>query len=231
VAVTVAAGANDQSVADFVFGLLLMGLRGLAPSAASVQQRGWDRSVGTEAWRKTIAIVGLGRIGQGVARRARGFDMRVLAVTPRPDPALAATLGLSFASLEDALAQADIVSLNAPLTPATEGLINARTLALMKPGAYLVNTARGGLVDEAALAEAVRSGHLSGAAVDVLRVQGAGSPSPLIGVPGLIVTPHMASYSRESMGRVALAAASSVVAVLRGERPSVLVNPEVYASR
>lgn len=231
VAVTVAAGANDQSVADFAFGLLLMGARGIDQGARSVQQHGWERAVGIEAWGKTLVIVGLGRIGKAVARRARGFDMRVLAVTETRDPAFAAENGIEYADLEDALSQADFVSLNAPLTPETDNLMNERTLGLLKPGAFLVNTSRGGLIDEHALAAAVRRGHLAGAAVDVLRVQGANSPSPLIGVPGIIVTPHMATFSRESMERVALAAAKSIVAALRGERPSVLVNPEVYATR
>jgi phosphoglycerate dehydrogenase-like enzyme len=228
IAVTIAAGANDQSVADFTFGLLLMGARGIDIGARSVRAHGWERPAGTEVWGKTLAIVGLGRIGRGVAQRARGFGMRILAVTRQPDPAVAAEHGLTYASLDEALAQADVVSLHAPLTPATENLIDARALARMKRGAYLVNTSRGGLVDEDALAAAVRSGHLAGAAVDVLRVQGAGSPSPLIDVPGIVVTPHMATLSRESMERVALAVATSVIAALRGERPPGLVNPAIH---
>ena len=226
VAVTVAAGANDQSVADFAFGLLLAGTRGIVGAVESVRAHGWERCTGTEAWGKTLAVVGLGRIGRGVARRARGFDMRVLAVSRSRGDAFAAAHGIGYASLDDALAQADFVSLHAPLTPDTENLIDARALSRMKRGAYLVNTSRGGLVDETALAEAVRSGHLAGAAVDVLRVQGANSPSPLIGVPGILVTPHMATFSRESMERVALAVAASVVAALNGERPPGLVNPQ-----
>ncbi len=230
VAVTVAAGTNDASVADFTIGLLLMATRGLMAGAQSVAAHGWSRTAGTEAWRKTLAVVGLGRIGQGVVRRARGFDMRVLAVCrdPARQAAFGAEHGVEFVDLETALAQADFVSLHAPLTPDTENLIDAAALARMKRGAYLVNTSRGALVDEAALADAVRSGHLAGAAVDVLRVQGAGSSSPLIGVPGIIVTPHMATFSRESMNRVAMAVAASVVAALRGERPEGLVNPEVW---
>lgn len=231
VAVTVAAGANDQSVADFAFGLMLMGARRIDCGNRSVQQHGWERSVGIEVWGKTLVIIGLGRIGKAIARRARGFDMRVLAVTRTRDPLFAAACGIEYADLDYALSCADFVSLNAPLTSATENLIDARALASLKPGAFLVNTSRGGLVDEQALAAAVTNGHLAGAAVDVLRVQGANSPSPLIGIPGIIVTPHMATFSTESMERVSLAAANSIVTALRGERPSVLVNPEVYAGR
>ncbi|HTP98592.1 MAG TPA: phosphoglycerate dehydrogenase [Casimicrobiaceae bacterium] len=228
IAVTIAAGANDQSVADFTFALLLLAARGIITSEQSVQQGRWDRVTGTEAWSKTLAIVGLGRIGKGVAKRALGFDMRVLAVSRQEDREFAGAHGVTFVTLDDALRDADFVSLHVPLTADTENMIDARAIARMKRGAYLVNTSRGGLVDEHALADAVRSGHLAGAAVDVLRVQGASSPSPLIGVPGIIVTPHMATFSRESMDRVAMSVAKSVVAALRGERPPGLVNPEVY---
>ncbi len=225
IAVTIAAGTNHQSVADHAFGLLLTAARGLVTAVNSVQAHGWERPTGVDIWRKTLAVIGYGRIGQAIAQRARGFDMRVLVVTPRPGPQAE---GIEYVSLDQALAQADFVSLSAPLTPATENLINAATIAKMKPGAILVNTARGGLIDEAALAEAVRSGHLAGAAVDVLRQQGASSPSPLIGVPGILVTPHMGSLTRETMQRVGLSVATSVIAALRGERPAHVVNPEVY---
>ncbi len=231
IAVTIAAGTNDQSVADFTIGLLLMTARKMMDGAHSVEHHGWDRTVGTELWRKTLAVVGLGRIGQAVARRALGFDMRVLAVTRRPDDAVAASLGVQSVALETALREADFVSLHMPLTAQTENLINGAALASMKPGAYLVNTSRGGLVDETALVAAVRSGHLAGAAVDVLRVQGADSPSPLIGVPGIIVTPHMASFSREATERVAISVAASVIAALNGQRPPGLVNAEIFESR
>jgi phosphoglycerate dehydrogenase-like enzyme len=230
VAVTIAAGTNDQSVADFTLGLLLTAARGIVPAVASVQAKRWDRVIGTEVWNKTLAIVGLGRIGKAVAKRARGFDMRVIVVSRKKDEAFAREHGIAFVTLDEALATADFVSLHAPLTPETENLIDADCISKMKPGAFLINTSRGGLVDEEALASAVRGGHLAGAAVDVLRVQGANSPSPLVGVPGILVTPHMATFSRESMERVAMSAAKSIVAALRGERPSLLVNPEVYAT-
>ncbi len=228
VIVTVAAGTNDQSVADFAMGLLLEATRGIAIAADGVRNKGWDRVTGTEAWKKTLAIVGLGRIGKGMARRARGFDMEVLAVAPRRDEAFARENGVRYVDLDEALARADFVSLHAPLTPETQNLIDARALSRMKRGAYLINTSRGGLVDEQALADAVKSGHLAGAAVDVLRVQGAGSPSPLIGVPGIIVTPHMGTFTHEAIERVAMSVATSVVAALRGERPQHIVNPQAW---
>jgi len=228
IAVTIAAGANDQSVADFTIGLLLMAARGIGTAANAVAQGGWDRVIGTEVWKKTLAIVGLGRIGKAVAKRARGFDMRVLAVSGHSDPEYAGAHGIEYVTLDQALRDADFLSLHAPLNESTSNLINAAALAKMKRGAYLINTSRGGLVDEIALADAVRSAHLAGAAVDVLRKQGANSGSPLIGVPGIIVTPHMASLGREAIERVAMSAARSLVAVLRGERPPSVVNPEIY---
>jgi phosphoglycerate dehydrogenase-like enzyme len=230
VAVTVAAGCNDQSVADFAMGLLIMNARHLMDAALACGERKWVRFIGTEVWKKTLTIVGLGRIGKNLARRALGFDMRVLAVTePLPDDeAFARDHGIEIVDLESGLREADFVSLHTPLTPQTENLINERTIELMKEGAILLNTARGGLVDEAALAAAVRSGRLAGACVDVLRVPGEGSPSELIGVPNIIVTPHMATFAREAMARVAVSAATSVVTALQGKRPEFVVNPEIY---
>jgi phosphoglycerate dehydrogenase-like enzyme len=231
VVVTIAAGTNDQSVADFTIGLLLQATRGIAIAAQGVQQGGWDRVTGTEAWGKTLAIVGLGRIGKGVAKRARGFDMRVLAVSHDHDVAFAKQHDIEFVSFDEAIREADFITLHAPLTAETENLIDASALASMKRGGYLINTSRGGLVDEEALADAVRSGHLAGAAVDVLRIQGSRTPSPLIGVPGIIVTPHMATFTRESMDRVAMSVARSIVSVLQGHRPEGVVNPAVFDAR
>jgi phosphoglycerate dehydrogenase-like enzyme len=227
--VTIAAGTTDQSVADFTMGLLLQAARGIVDAAVATQQRRWERVIGTEVWCKTLAIVGLGRIGRAVVKRARGFDMRVLAVAPRPDREFAAAHGVEFVSLEEALRQADFLSLHAPLTPETQNLINERRLRLMKPGSYLINTSRGGLVDEDALAMAISEGRLAGAAVDVLREQGPHTCSPLIGLSRVIVTPHMASFAREAIERVALSVAQNIVAVLHGERPANVVNPAIYS--
>lgn len=229
VIVTIAAGTNNQSVADFTLGLLLQATRGIAIAAESVQQKGWERVTGTEVWGKKLAIIGMGRIGKGVAQRARGFDMDVLAVSPRRDDDFARMHGVRYVSFDEAIEQADFVSLNAPLTQETVGLIDARVLARMKRGAYVINTSRGGLVDEAALAEAVLSGHIAGAAVDVLQTQGAGSPSALIGVPGIIVTPHMATFTKEATQRVAMSVAHSIITALHGGAPEHIVNPAAWA--
>ena len=226
--VTLAVGTNHESVADFTFALLLSVARNVVAAVNATQQREWPRFPGTEVWGKTLTILGLGRVGKAVARRARGFDMRILAVTGTEDREFATRFGVEFVSLEEGLRAADFLSLHAPLSEATEGVINERALAMMKPGAYLINTARGSLVDEAALAEAVRTRRLAGAAVDVLRQEGPGSSSPLIGVPGILVTPHMATFAREASERVALAAVESVVQVLQGQRPAHVANPAIY---
>jgi phosphoglycerate dehydrogenase-like enzyme len=228
VIVTIAAGANAQSVADFSFGLLLEATREIGATALGVRQGTWKRVTGVEAWGKTLAIIGLGEIGRGVARRARGFDMKVLAVSRTRDESFAKHNGIRYVELDDALSQADFVSLHLPLTPTTQNLIDARALARMKRGAYLINTSRGALVDEAALADAVRGGHLAGAAVDVLRTQGTRDESPLIDVPGILVTPHMASLTREAGSRVAMSVARSVISALQGIAPEHVVNPAAW---
>ncbi|MET4576266.1 phosphoglycerate dehydrogenase [Ottowia thiooxydans] len=228
IVVATAAGTNDQSVADFTFALMLESMRGVSRASAGVNRGGWDRVTGTELWKKTIAVIGMGRIGRGVARRARGFDMEVLAVGRTPDRDFELAHGVHYCSLQEALAKADIVSLHVPLTSLTENLINRATLGQMKRGSYLVNTARGGLIDEEALVEAVANGQLAGAAVDVLREQGAGSQSRLIGVEGITVTPHMATFTHESIERVAMSVAESVITGLRGSMPKHVVNPAAW---
>lgn len=230
--VTIAAGTNEESVADFTLGLMLLASRRMLPSANSVQQHGWDRPTGSDVWGKTLALFGLGRIGKAVARRARGFDMRVLAVSEDRDEAFALENGVAFVDTVEALRRADIVSLHLPLTDATRKMANAEFFAAMRKDALFINTARGPLVDEHALAAAIRSGHLAGAAVDVLCEQGAGTASPLVGVPGIVVTPHQATLTRECTERVALSVARSVVSVLRGQAPEgVVVNADGLRAR
>lgn len=230
VVVTIAAGQNDQSVADFTMGLIVAVARHILDAANACSEHRWQRFTGTEVWNKTLTIVGLGRIGKGVAQRARGFDMNVLAVTEPGDEEFAARHGIRIVDRETGLREADFLSLHVPLLLSTRRMIDARAISMMKPGAILINAARGGLLDEQAVADAVKSGRLGGAAVDVLEVQGENSPSPLIGVPGIIVTPHMATYAREAQARVAASVAESVVTALQGGRPAHVVNPEVFGS-
>jgi D-3-phosphoglycerate dehydrogenase len=228
IAVLIVPGTNEQSVAELAFGFMLALARQLIHANDVVQQRRWDRIVGSDLWHKTLSIVGLGRIGKALARRAAGFEMRVLAVDVMHDEAFANQYGVEYVSLEQALREGDFISLHAPNLPETEKMINDSTIALMKPTAYLINTARGGLVDEEALARAVRERRLAGAALDVLRAEPPRQGSPVLEVPGIILSPHMAAFTNECIDRMCLLAAQNVVEVLKGARCRNTVNPEAY---
>ena len=226
--VVVAPGFTD-SVADYVFGLMLAVTRQVAQADRLVRQNRWNVLVSSNIAGKTLGIIGLGRIGKAVARRARGFDMPILAVDVVQDEAFAASHGVRYVTLDELLRQADIVSINAPLQGDTRHLINAAALAAMKPTAYLINTARGDLVDEAALAEALRGGRLAGAGLDVFHDEPL-QDSPLRGLENVVLSPHLAAYSREGLRETGILAARAVLAVLVGGRPDATqwVNPGSY---
>jgi D-3-phosphoglycerate dehydrogenase len=224
--VAVAPGFTD-SVADYVFGLLLAVTRQVAQADRVVRGGRWEVLVSTNIAGKTLGIIGLGRIGKAVARRARGFDMPILATDVVQDEAFAASHGVRYVTLEELLRQADIVSINAPLQGDTRHLIDAQALASMKPTAFLINTARGDLVDEAALAAALRAGRLAGAGLDVFHDEPL-QDSPLRGLDNVVLSPHLAAYSREGLRETGVLAARAVLAVLAGGRPDAAqwVNPE-----
>ena len=223
--VAVAPGFTD-SVADYVFGLLLAVARQVAQADRVVRGGRWEVLVSTNIAGKTLGIIGLGRIGKAVARRARGFDMPILATDVVQDEAFAAAHGVEYVTLEALLRRADIVSINAPLQGDTRHLIDAQALASMKPTAYLINTARGDLVDEAALAAALRAGRLAGAGLDVFHDEPL-QDSPLRGLDNVVLSPHLAAYSREGLRETGVLAARAVLAVLAGGRPDAAqwVNP------
>jgi D-3-phosphoglycerate dehydrogenase len=228
--------ANVQSVAELVLAQILALSRRLHACDAEVRAGRFDyryRGDFAEVAGKTLLVVGFGRIGQRVAAMARaGFGMRVLVHAPSHPPAGIAAAGCEGApDLDAALPQADHVTLHLPLTPATRGLFGAGRLAAMKRGATLVNTARGALVDAAALAAAVAGGHLRGAALDVFDPEPLPAGHPLTQVPGILLTPHVGGSTVEALRRTGLAVAAQVVAVLRGERPEHLANPAVWDRR
>src|SRR5580693_8678718 len=195
-------GGNAVSVAEHTFALLLALARGVAQANAAIHAGRWEKtSSGMELRGKTLGLVGLGRVGSEVARRARALEMKVLAYDPYVTPAAARELEVELISLEDLLKRSDVISLHTALSAATEKMINAAALAQMKKGARLVNCARGELIDEAALAEALRSGQLSGAAVDTFATEPPKN-SPLIGLPNLIATPHIAGSTAEAQEEV-----------------------------
>lgn len=226
VVVTNAPSVNADSVADFAFALLLALVRRVPEADRAVRAGAWPRLVGVELRGKYLGIVGFGRIGQRVAERARGFGLRVVAYDPQPDLAAAGELGVELVEFPRLLEEADFVSLHLPLLPETRHLLGEAQLRRMKSTSYLVNTARGGVVDEAALARALREGWIAGAACDVFEEEPPRT-SPLLDAPNLLLSPHMASHTREAIARASRVAAECVLAVLRGEVPPHVVNPEV----
>ncbi len=185
--------------------------------------------VGLEAVGAVLGLVGLGRIGGRVAEIARVLGMRVIAFDPFVSPERAATLGVELvASLEELLSTSEVVSLHCPAMPETYQLMNAARLAQMRPGSYLINVARGSLVDETALVEALQTGHLAGAGLDVFDPEPAVADNPLFSLPNTICTSHIGSYTTAGILRMQIIACQQVAAILRGERPTCLVNPAVW---
>ena len=234
VAVAYTPTANVTSVAEHT--LVLMGAlaKQLLPYDRATRTGGWairDRHRAVELSGKTLGLVGLGRIGREVARRARAaYDMTVVAYDPYVEPSVFEDLRVRrAASLDQVLQEGDVVSLHIPLTEATRHLIGAEQLAKMKPTAFLINTSRGPVVDEAALTEALRSGRIAGAALDVFHEEPPPAHHPLWELPNVVVTPHSAALTAEGAIRMATGAAQAIVDVLQGRRPEHLVNPQVYA--
>lgn len=226
--VLVASGFTE-SVADYTFGLMLAVARQVALADRIVRAGRWEVLVSTDIFGKTLGIVGLGRIGKAVARRARGFDMTVIASDVVQDEAFARQYRVTYLPLPELLQRADIVSLNAPLSRDTHQVIDEAALRLMKPTAYLINTARGGLVDEAALEAALREKRIAGAGLDVFHEEPL-RENPFRGLENVVLSPHLAAYSREGLRETGLQAARGVIDVLDGRRPdpASLVNPEIY---
>ncbi len=225
--VTNAPGVNTEAVADLVFGLTIALARDLVQADRTVREGRWSRVLGREVYHTTLGLIGLGQIGRAVARRAAGFQMRVLAVDPAVDEAAARALYVQLTSRETVLGDSDIVSVHVPLTSHTRHLIGEAELCRMKPTAYLINTARGDVVDEAALARALREGWIAGAACDVFEHEPP-IDSPLLGAPRLILTPHIGAHTWEAVTRGASVAVDNVLAVLNRQPTPNVVNPEVY---
>lgn len=227
VTVTRATSSNAVSVAEYVMGAMLDISRRYRELSRELHGGSWDRQagIGTELYAKTLGIIGLGDIGGRLAKRAVAFGMKVLAADPVIFESSFAVqeYGLSQVELETLLEQADFVSLHVPLLPGTRNLIGAAALARMKPTATLINTARGGLVDESALAAALRKKKIAGAVLDVRQQEPPGEGDPLRGLPNVLLTPHVAGVTRESNRRASLHVAADVLRVLKGEKPLSLV--------
>ncbi|PYU40013.1 MAG: D-glycerate dehydrogenase [Acidobacteria bacterium] len=231
VAATNTPGVLDETTADFAWTLLMAVARRLSEGEALARSGNWknwdlDQLVGTDVWGKTLGIVGFGRIGRAVARRASGFQMKVIYTDAvRPAEEVEKELKVEFREMNALLAESDFISVHVPLLPETRGLFDSPKFYRMKPTAFLINTSRGSVVDEAALVAALESGKIAGAGLDVYENE------PFIH-PGLkranvVLAPHIASASLETRTKMACIAAENVVALFTGKRPPNVLNPEV----
>ncbi len=222
--VTIAAGGNGPSVADHTLGLMLAVAKHMAAFTQRMRLGDWSYAVGSELYGKTVGIVGLGRVGRGVAHRLAGFDVTILATDIAPEAAAyAASHGIAMVALPELLRRADYVTLHAPLDAGTKGMMDGAAFSLMKPGAILINTARGGLVKEDALLAALQTGHLAGAGLDVFEAEKDPAhnqaAAALWALPNVVATPHTAAATHEGLARTNLIAAKTVAALLAGTVP------------
>jgi phosphoglycerate dehydrogenase-like enzyme len=217
----------DEAVADYTFALLLSLARRVHEGHAAMREGRWKIDWGNDVAGRTLGIIGCGRIGMAVARRASGFAMPLLAYNRTPKPE-AEKLGVKFVSLDELLAESDFISIHAALTPETRGMIGEAQFRMMKPSAFLINTARGALVDESALVKALFEERIAGAALDVFAAEPLPADSPLRATPHLLLSPHQASSSRQTGERVSKTAAKAIVDLLQGRRPENVLNPDVF---
>jgi glyoxylate reductase len=229
-------GVLTAGTADLAMALLLAIARRLGESSTDARQGRWKTWsptgwLGADLDGAILGIVGFGKIGQAVARRAQGFGMRLLYSDPSDYPELEAALGAQRVQLEQLLGESDFVSLHVPLTTETRRLINSQALHQMKPGAYLINTARGPVVETAALLEALQQGWIAGAALDVTDPEPLPAGHPLYSLPNCLITPHIGSATNNTRRRMAELAAENLLAGLSGKRLPYCANPQVYEAR
>lgn len=232
VMVTNTPGVLDETTADFAFALLMAAARRVVEADIFTRQgryKGWeiDLMLGTDVFGATLGIVGMGRIGRGVAHRAKGFNMRVLYYDPMPlTPEVERELGVTRADLGRLVAESDFISVHVPLTKDTLHLLSTPQFGQMKRSAILINTSRGPVVDEAALVEALKSGRIAGAALDVYEREPAVHPG-LIALANVVLAPHIASGTVRTRSEMSAMAARNMATAVRGGRPPNLLNPEV----
>lgn len=225
----------NESVAEHAWALMLALARRVVEADEVTRRgayKGWEPGIflGTNLVGKTLGIIGLGRIGRRVAKRAAGWDMRVMYTKRSRDEEAEKDLGIEFADMDKLLAESDFITLHVPLTDETHHMISKDTLAKMKKGAFLINTARGPVVDESDLVDAIKDGHVAGAALDVFENEPAINPE-LMGMEEVILTPHIASATWEARNKMGEQAVSSILKVLAGEKPENVVNEDVWESR
>jgi D-3-phosphoglycerate dehydrogenase len=222
-------GANNQAVADHTFALILSLARRIPYCDLSLREKRWEHTkiMGVEIWQKTIGIIGLGAIGRCVALRAKGFQMKVVAYDPYWPAEFADQEGIEQMPLDELLKVADIVTIHAPLTPENKGLINTRAFKLMKSTALLINVARGAIVAESDLYQALKNGEIGGAGVDVFE-QEPPTDSPLLELDNVVLSPHTAAFTHEALDNMSTGIVDQLIDYYQGKRPGQLVNPEVF---
>ncbi|NTU47404.1 MAG: phosphoglycerate dehydrogenase [Syntrophobacteraceae bacterium] len=228
IVVTNTPGANSVAVAELAIALMLALGRQICQADQATRSGEWPRHSGVGLRGKTVGLVGFGAIGREVASRLKAFECRIVVVDPCVSSDCAGTYGVQLVPLEELLAASDFVSLHASLNSSTSGMVDDTFLKKMKQGAFVVNTARGELIDEEALRDALEKGHLRGAALDCFRKEPPGRDHPLLRLPRVIVTPHTGSHTDEATNTMGWMSLEACLAVLGGERPAHVVNPEVY---
>lgn len=218
-------GVNNQAVADHTLGMILCLARKMIYCDRSLREKRWEHTtiMGFELWEKTMGIIGLGAIGRFVALRAKGFNMRIIAHDPYWPEEFAAQHGIESMEIDDLLKEADIVSLHMPLTKESKNLIDKRALEMMKPTAFLINAARGGIVNEADLYEALKSGEIAGAGLDVFEKEPP-VDSPLMALDNVLVTPHTAAFTTEAMNNMNISITEQILAFAEGNTPKHIVK-------
>ena len=222
-------GFLDDVVADYTWALMLGMARRIPWGQASMLEGTWKPAWGHDVVRRTLGIVGCGRIGTAVARRAQGFEMRILAFDPFPNDA-AREAGVEFVSLEELLEQSDFVSLNAAATTENRGIIGEAELRRMKESAYLINTARGSLLDETAMVRALEDGWIAGAALDCFVEEPLPAGHPLRSAPNVLLCPHMAPFAWDNAQKMNRGVAQTILDLKTGKQSELVVNPEVFDS-
>jgi D-3-phosphoglycerate dehydrogenase len=221
--VTYTPGANSDSVADMAVTLMLSAARNVAYMDQCLKEKNTRRPIGMEMWEKTLGIIGTGRIGKGVARRCKGFNMRILCYDVYQDRSLITECGAEYTDLENIIKEADFITIHLPLTAETKNMFSTQQFKAMKKNAVIVNTARGGIIDEAALYEALKNGEIGAAGLDVT-VEDPPYNSPLLTLPNCTVTPHIGATTYEASSKMSMMAAKNTVEVLTTGKCNLIVN-------
>jgi len=220
--VTNVPSTNSDAVADLAFGLILDLARRITSTAIRVKSGIWEPLIGVDVYHKTLGVIGFGAIGKRVAKRARGFDMEVLAYDPYIEELQEEFSFVKLVSLEEVLKKADFLTVHTPLTKNTKGLIGDREIAMMKKGSFIINTAREGIVDETALYEHLKSGYLGGVGLDVID-KNSSIKELLLSLDNVIILPHIGMYSKEAINSVSIVCARNIIKLANGEEPDNIV--------